>query len=313
MFARYIGYCWVLLLIAMMGCDASDPGLIEEPEITAEVGTLNRTLLHDGQERSYVLYVPDSYRADRSFPLLFNFHGYTSDATAQMWYGDFRPIADTAGFIIIHPQGTLLNGNTHWNVGGWTLGSTVDDVGFTEALIDELANVYNVDRNRVYSTGMSNGGYMSFLLACQLSEKIAAVASVTGSMTPEIRNECEPTHPMPVLQIHGTADAVVPYGGAIWTVSIEQVISYWAEVAECDPTADKESIPDINPTDGSTVERESYSCRGGQAEIEHYRVLGGGHTWPGSAFGSVNETNYDIDASARIWDFFNQFDLEGLR
>ncbi|MEE4260372.1 MAG: prolyl oligopeptidase family serine peptidase, partial [Bacteroidales bacterium] len=181
--------------------------------------TLNKSIIHDGIQREYILYVPATYNGNSATSIVLNFHGYGSSAAQQMWYGDFRPIADTADFLIVHPQGSLFNGISHWNVGGWTIGSTVDDIGFVEALIDSVGADYNIDSTRIYATGMSNGGFMSFLLASQLSEKIAAIASVAGSMTPETYNNSNPSHPTPILQFHGTADGVVPYNGAIWTLS----------------------------------------------------------------------------------------------
>jgi len=141
--------------------------------------TISDSISHDGMTREYILYVPANYTGTEEVPLLFNFHGYTSNATEQMWYGDFRSIADTAGFIIIHPEGTEDGtGTTHFNV-GWG-GSTVDDVSFTEALIDSISAEYTINQDRIYSTGMSNGGFMSFKLACELSDRIAGIASVTG-------------------------------------------------------------------------------------------------------------------------------------
>ena len=104
--------------------------------------TINGSLVHNGLTRTYILYIPASYSAANSAPLVFNFHGYTSNATEQMWYGDFRTIADTAGFIIVHPEGTLNNsGVTHWNVGCG--GSTVNDINFTSTLIDSIASEYS--------------------------------------------------------------------------------------------------------------------------------------------------------------------------
>ncbi len=121
----------LLALMLVAGCDSSNSTQQPEPEVEVadQKGTITRGLNHDGRDRTYILYVPDSYTGDDPAPVVFNFHGYTSNATEQMGYGDFRPIADTAGFIVVHPQGTLLDGSTHWNVGGWTLASTVDDVG----------------------------------------------------------------------------------------------------------------------------------------------------------------------------------------
>jgi len=273
--------------------------------------TIDGSLSHDGLSRSYILYVPEIYDRETPVPLLFNFHGYTSNANAQMWYGDFRAIADTANFIIVHPQGTRFNNEPHWNVGGWTNGSTTDDVGFTAALIDEIAANYNIDVNRVYSTGMSNGGYMSFLLACQLSDRIAAIASVTGSMTPETFNSCDPKHPMPILQIHGTSDAVVPYLGAIWTKPIQEVLDYWVDFNNCDDNPEAMALPNVSTLDGSTVSSFIYENGDKQVTTEHLKVIGGGHTWAGTNIPGAG-TNYDIDASLEVWKFVSRYNLADL-
>ena len=273
--------------------------------------TISGSIGHDGLNREYILYVPASYSNNEPAPLILNFHGYTSNAFEQMIYGDFRSIADTAGFIVVHPLGTTLNGSTHWNVGGFTTGSTVDDVGFTEALIDKLSQEYNIDGTRVYSTGMSNGGYMSYLLACQLSDRIAAIASVTGSMSPETHAQCDAKHPTPVLQIHGTDDGVVPYEGAIWSKAVEEVVNYWVEENSCSQHATIIEYPDQNTNDGSTATRYNYgSCSKG-IETSFIKINGGDHTWPGSII-TLPGTNQDINASLEIWKFFSSYDISGL-
>lgn len=272
--------------------------------------TIHESILHDGEERTYILYVPANYTGESEVPLVFNFHGYTSNAKQQMGYGDFRPIADTSGFIIVHPQGTLLKGKTHWNVGGWTLASKTDDVAFTAALLDSLAAEYKIDMTRVYSTGMSNGGYMSFLLACQLSDRIAAVASVTGSMTPQIFDACDPQHPTPIMQVHGTTDPVVPYKGAAWSKSIDEVLTYWISYNNCSATAETTDIADTDQTDGSTVTHTIYAGGDKTATAEHFTVTGGKHTWPGTTFNKPG-TNQDFNASVEIWKFFSRYDING--
>ena len=272
--------------------------------------TINGSIIHDGIQRDYILYIPAIYDGGTEVPLVFNFHGFGSNANEQMWYGDFRAIADSEGFLLVHPEGTFFYGNQHWNVGGFTIGSTVDDVGFTEALIEELAGLYTINLDKVYATGMSNGGYMSFLLACQLSEKIAAVASVTGSMTPETFDACNPQHPTPILQIHGTNDEIVPYNGASWSRSIEDVMTYWVNYNNCDEPPSTTVFPDIDPTDGSTVEHIVYQNGDNNVTTEHMKVLGGRHTWPGSAY-NFPGTNQDISASMEIWEFFSRFDING--
>jgi polyhydroxybutyrate depolymerase len=273
--------------------------------------TINASITHDGIERDYILYVPEIYDGSTAAPLVLNFHGFGSSASQQMFYGDFRDIADTEGFLLVHPEGTTFIGNQFWNVGFPGLSSNIDDVGFTEALIDELATLYAIDLDRVYATGMSNGGFMSFLLACQLSEKIAAVASVTGSMTQDTFNDCNAQHPTPVLQIHGTSDSVVPYDGDItWTLSIVDVFSFWMNYNNCDTNPIITTFPDIYTLDGSTVDHFVYSGGDNGVTTEHLKVIGGGHTWPGSAF-NFPGTNYDINASMKIWQFFSRFDING--
>lgn len=275
--------------------------------------TINATITHGGLERDYILYVPANYTSEKEVPLLFNFHGYTSNASEQMLYGDFRPIADTAGFIIVHPQGENLVGidTRHWNVGGWTLSSTFDDVDFTKTLLEKISTDYAIDLQRVYSTGMSNGGYMSFLLACQLSDKIAAIASVTGSMTPETYDACNPQHPTPILQIHGTTDGVVPYGGSNWSKPIGEVIAYWVDFNNASATVNTQDFANDNILDGSTVERQTYEVEASDVLVEHFKVTGGGHTWPGTSLNSFG-TNQDINASLEIWNFLSQYRLNEL-
>jgi len=273
--------------------------------------TINASITHDGIERDYILYVPEIYDGSTAVPLVLNFHGFGSSASQQMFYGDFRDIADTEGFLLVHPEGTTLIGNQFWNVGFPGLSSTIDDVGFTEALIDELATLYTIDLDRVYATGMSNGGFMSFLLACQLSEKIAAVASVTGSMTQDTFDDCNAQLPTPVLQIHGTEDDVVSYNENNLSLPIPDVISYWVDHNNCETTPTTTTLPDVDVSDGSTIEYSVYEDGDNGITTEHMKVIGGGHTWPGSILNSAG-TNQDIDASMEIWLFFSRYDINGL-
>ena len=272
--------------------------------------TINASITHDGIQRDYILYIPEVYDGSTTVPLVLNFHGYGSNAAKQMFYGDFRDIADTEGFLLVHPEGTTFIGDQFWNVGFPGLSSNIDDVGFTEALIDELATLYAIDLDRVYATGMSNGGFMSFLLACQLSEKIAAVASVTGSMTQDTFDDCNAQHPTPVLQIHGTDDGVVLYNGNNLSIPIADVISYWVDYNNCETTPTTTMLPDVDVSDGSTVEHSVYEDGDNGITTEHMKVIGGGHTWPGSVINTA-ATNQDIDASMEIWLFFSRFDING--
>ena len=280
------------------------------PLFTLGQQTINASINHGGITRDYILYVPNSYVTGNQVPLVFNFHGYTSNATQQMWYGDFRAIADTAGFIIVHPEGTLDNsGVTHWNV-GWG-GSTIDDIGFTSALIDSIAAEYSINQDRVYSTGMSNGGFMSYQLACELSDRIAAIASVTGSMNLGWFNSCNPSHPMPVMEIHGTLDPTVSYNASSFTESIPDIMNYWANFNNCNSTPITTNVPNINTIDGCTAEHQIWENGNNGSTVEHYKIIGGEHSWPGALFPN-GVTNQDIDASEKIWEFFSKYDINGL-
>ena len=147
---------------------------------------------------------------------------------------------------------------------------------------------------------------MSFLLACQISSKIAAIASVTGSMTLSTYDECNPDHPTPVLQIHGTTDGTVPYeGGAGWSESIPDVLDYWINHNNCDTEAIVTPFEDIDSSDGSTAEHYLWDSGDNNVTTEHIKVTGGGHDWPG-AWG-----NMDISASIEVWKFFMRFDING--
>ena len=276
------------------------------PLITFSQETLYESLTHDGITRSYTIHIPPGYNSDTPIPLVLSLHGFTSNNAFNMLFTGFNAISDTANFIVVYPQGTLLQGASHWNVGGFTTGSTTDDVGFLETLIDEISSNYNINADRVYSTGFSNGGYMSYHLACQLSTKIAAIASVAGSMTPTVSNDCIPQHPTPVLQIHGTTDGTVAYDGTPgWSASVPEIMEYWIAFNNCDTEAVVTPFEDIDPGDGTTVEHYLWANGDNGVTTELIKVLDGGHEWPG-AFG-----NMDISASGEIWKFFMRFDING--
>ncbi len=266
-----------------------------------------------GVIRKYKLYVPLMYNPATAVPLIMNFHGLGATSALQEGYGDFRQIADTANFIIVHPQGLVL---PFVNLNGWnnffTPAQSVPDINFTSELLDTLKAHYNINMNRVYSTGFSNGGFMSYILACRLSERFAAIASVSGSITHSQLNVCNTLHPMPLMEIHGTSDSIVQYdgtGGMIAATMVDTLINHWVVFNNCNTTPTIDSLPNINTTDSTTVVHYVYS--GGDAPVEFYKILNGGHTWPGSTttLGTVSQvgvTNQDFKANKEIWRFFNQ-------
>ena len=166
----------LIVTLCFVGCDSMADKKLDD----AAIGTISGTMWHDGLQREYVLYVPQSYDHRRAWPLVLNFHGYGSSAHEQMKYGDFRSLADQEEFIVLHPAGSVQEGRRVWDIGGGAKGGIVDDVGFTDELIKKVASEYSIDSARIYAAGMSNGGSMSFLLACKLGDKVAAIASVAG-------------------------------------------------------------------------------------------------------------------------------------
>ncbi|MEO6902389.1 MAG: T9SS type A sorting domain-containing protein [Bacteroidia bacterium] len=271
--------------------------------------TITDSIISNGIYRSYRLYIPKNYDNSKPHPLIFNLHGYTSNAFEQQYYSNFMPIADTAQFLMVYPQGTIYQGNTYWNAELDPIGA--NDVLFISNLIDSLASTYKIDLASVYSCGMSLGGFMSYTLACTLNHRIAAIASVAGTFFRQYYTSCKPDRAVPTLQIHGTADATVPYNGNATMIGIDTVIEYWVKKNDCVTPGIFTKIPDINTTDSSTVEHYVYTAKQpGGATCELYKVINGGHTWPGSPYLLPKVvTNLDINASDKIWLFFKKYKL----
>lgn len=263
-----------------------------------------------GQYRSYRLYVPAIYTGASARPLILNLHGYTSNALQQQQYSNFMSIADTANFLMVFPNGTYSSGQRFWNAG--ISSSLVNDIAFLSALIDSLDLTYNINLNRVYSTGMSNGGFMSHTLACELSNRITAIASVTGSIfNTQYGGNCHPNRPVPVMQIHGTNDPTVPYAGSSTMMPIDTIVKYWVTKNNCNPTPTFSNVPNTSTTDGCTAEHYKYLNGTSGSSVELYKIIGGTHTWPGFPSGGSG-TNMDINASKEIWRFFSQYTLSTL-
>jgi polyhydroxybutyrate depolymerase len=269
---------------------------------------IDKTLLSDGNMRNYTVYIPESYQGTSAVPLLFNFHGGSGDIASQIAISDMRPIADTAGFILIYPQAwpDPNDGNsTNWTHKAPTMH---DDTHFVEDMIDTLSSELMIDTNRVYACGYSNGGEFTFELACRLSNRIASIGVVARSMYIDTYNECSPTHPTAVLTIHGTNDDYngITWAGTTYYVALDTVNSYWSNFNNTDLNPTIIELADIDTSDGSTVEHHSWSNGSGCVSVEHLKVNNGGHDWPGS-FG-----NMDINASQEIWNFVSKYDVNGL-
>ena len=273
--------------------------LIFSVQLTAQT-TVVDSFTYEGVWRNYRIFLPNGFSTSIQHPLVFNLHGYTSNAIQQELYSGFNTIADTANVVVCYPNGI----NNAWNI----VGGFPNDVGFIDTLITVLNNQYNINLNRVYSTGLSNGGFLSNLLGCNLANRIAAIAPVAGTNVPLIHNSCSPSRQVPVLYIHGDADAIVNYNGSSGYVSAADLMNLWSTIGGCSLVTDTLLIPDISLTDFCSAEKITWHDCDSTIRVIHYKVLGGGHTWPGSSL-IIGTTNQDFNASGIIWDFFSQYDL----
>lgn len=252
-----------------------------------------RTIATSDGQRSYRLHVPASYDPETRTPVVFNFHGLTMSAVTQEWYSKMLAKSDAEGFILVHPDGI---GNS-WNAGtccGDAASQNIDDVGFAASLLDELEAELCVDARRVYATGMSNGGHMSNRIACALSHRFAAVAPIAGSnYTPN----CNPSRPVPVLHVHGTADAIVPYSQST------SAVDGWVARNGC--TGDAQTT-----FQNGEAECETWSSCDAGAEVTLCTISGGGHTWPGGeTIPGLGHVSDDLIANDAMWTFFQKHPL----
>ena len=270
-------------------------------DLTSVSGFFTDTLTHEGELRQYLTYIPEAYISSRiPAPLLFNFHGGSGSASGQVYTADFRPIADTANFILVYPQGTF--GST-WNSSLPSNPQTkmfVDDFGFVDAMIEKINNDYRfgVDRSRVYATGFSNGADISLALACVRSEKIAAVASVSGLLDRHTAQNSKPGS-VAIMSIHGTIDYQRPYGYGLngYYFTIDELNDYWSARNNFTGQAQIETYNVGN----LAIELIRFGDM-----IEHYKVVNGGHTW-------LDVSQNGQTTNQKIWNFISRYDINGLR
>ena len=266
------------------------------------------TMNYGGVNRDFLVHLPTGYVSGQHLPVVFNIHGYGMTATLEEYYSKMDVVSDTGNFIVVYPDGI----SNAWNVGWFgNYHSGIDDVGFISKIIDTLSLLYNIDLNRVYTCGLSNGGFLSHRLACELGNRIAAIASVAGEFSDSVAYYCAPARKIPVMMIHGTNDPTVPYNG-LGGIGTEQSISIWLAKNQCSTVNDTIFVPDTNTTDTATAQRIDYRSCAASTEVLFYKVLNGGHTWPNALI----NTNYgptcrDFDGSTEIWHFFNRYSLTG--
>jgi polyhydroxybutyrate depolymerase len=272
------------------------------------------TMNHGGIVRTYTYYKPSSWTFASQLPLLIVLHGLTQTGGGVMDITQFNQIAESNNFIVCYPSGI----NNAWNANMNVNVSNADDKGFLESLIVYFQQNFNINPNRQYLCGFSNGAFMSHKLACESELCFAGIATVSGTMSDTIYSTCSPSKATSILHIHGTADAVVPYNGSPSTgVSVEQTIEKWRSYLNCSLNPSSIDLPNTNLLDLSSAQRLTYSnCNG--STLEHIKVIGGGHQWPGISTwnGGIGAINMDFYSPEIIWDFLetrqcvNQLSIE---
>jgi polyhydroxybutyrate depolymerase len=249
-------------------------------------------------------------------------HGGSGNYQSVQGFTQMNFVSNQNDFLAVYPQGI---GNAppgySWADGRNTSADQagIDDVGFMSKLINTLYNDYNIDTNRVYICGFSNGGFMTQRLACETPELFAAIGGLGCSIDTNLIQTCNPNLAVPMAYFSGTADPEVPYtGGAMNNpnvtpiVAVDTAVQFWVDNNNCQTMEPVVKIPDNVPEDSSTVELYKYTDCDCDADINFFKIIDGGHTWPGvpvPQFPQLGNTNEDIHASFLLWSFFNQFSL----
>jgi polyhydroxybutyrate depolymerase len=276
----------ILLVLLISGCRPATT----TTAASCAPGTYAEEIFSGGQMRQYRLHIPSTYRPGTPVPLVFGFHGAGSNAAQFESYSGFSALTDRAGFIAVYPEGT-------GELSNWDTLPNSQDVPFVRDLLDSLETRCSIDPKRVYATGHSRGGGMANRLACELSDRIAAIGPVSGDY--ENGDDCSPSRPVAVVAFHGTSDPAIPYNGfglpgqmhesytRIGT-PIPTWAATWADRNGCDNQP--KAVFDQGPVTG----QEWQGCRAG-ADVLLYTIAGGTHDWPSA-----------VDAAGLIWDFFVQ-------
>ena len=277
-----------------------------------------RYMVFDDLNRSYRIHIPPDTDQYTALLLVLHGGGGTAEHTEEeLTKQRFNTLSDQYGFIVVYPNGIEKRWNDGRNENNPV--TDVDDVGFLSQLIDTMISEFDINPKHVFCTGISNGGQMSYRLACEQSTKITAIAPVVSALHEQLYNNCSPGKPVSVFLIAGQNDPLVPYDGGKITlfnnsygtvVSMNQTVYFWVNHNNCSKIPIVSTLPDTDPSDGCLVKTYEYLNADDQSTVLFYSIEGGGHTWPDGGkylFESVvGKICYDFNACDHIWNFFNQ-------
>jgi polyhydroxybutyrate depolymerase len=294
-----------------------------KPVIT-KPGDYTFSIKVDNLDRTYVLHAPPSYDATKPLPLVVVFHGGGGNANAAIVTTEFHLKADEAGFLAVFPDGTrpkmdepysFRNNPQTWNEGSGRFDSgskNINDIGFIDAMLDDLGTKFNIDTRRIYATGFSNGASMTYYSGMNLAHRFAAIAPVSGHLWPE---EVKLSRPVPMIFIIGLSDPLNPPDGGVVNVlgrtdikpPIYDEVVRWAQAIGCSMDTeviyDKDGVKAIRYPEGSD-----------DSEVVFYTVEGLGHCWPGGKEllpeSLVGKTSDKLKATDIIWEFFQKYQMK---
>lgn len=294
---------FTLVIAALIGAETLNPG------------DHNRKLTVDGRERNFLVHIPPKYDPKKPTPVILAFHGGGANASNMVAFSNLNDKSDKSGFIVVYPNGSgrqekILSFNGG-NCCAYAMNNKIDDVEFTRKILDNLAKSANIDPKRIYATGISNGGIMCYLLASELSERIAAIAPVGGPMG---TSNCNPKRPVSVIHFHGTDDEFAPFKGGKGKgftgtefYSVDHSIQAWIKANGCNKAPSILNIHD-NSKDGTTITRKTFGSGKDNSEVVLIEIQGGGHTWPGQEprLKSLGKSTKNISANDLMWEFFQK-------
>ena len=303
---------------------ARPPSTPSSPGTRLTAGEHTRTISVGDLQRRYRVHVPKKYDAANPTPVVVVFHGGGGNPESMVRLTGMNAKSDEAGFIVVYPYGSGLDperGLTFNGGGccGYAMQRKIDDIGFTRAMLDDLAKVANVDTNRVFATGLSNGGIMSHYVASELSDRIAAVAPVGGPLMMDAPNA---KRPVPVMHFHGTGDEFAPFKGGFGKggaggkgvtdfKSVDHTIQSWVKANDCKPEPEVVALPD-KADDGMKCTRKTWSGGKDGSEVVLIEIENGGHTWPGNepTVPMLGKSTKDISANDLMWEFFQKHSMK---